>query len=53
MKGDILSDQNVEIHRPATGIDARFYTGLLGAKVVKNIQKGHPVSWEMIATSTV
>lgn len=48
-KGEVISDKNIEIRRPATGIDPRFFRGLLGSKVQKNIKKGDPVMWDVIA----
>ncbi len=49
IKGTLISDKNIEIRRPAAGIDPRFFRGLVGSKVQKNIKKGDPVSWDVIA----
>ncbi len=47
-KGTIISEDMVIISRPASGIEPRFLSAVIGQKSKKNIKKGLPVSWRDI-----
>jgi N-acetylneuraminate synthase len=48
--GEILTKKNLRIIRPGLGLPPKYYKKLLGMKVVKNVKKGSPISWDLIKT---
>ncbi len=48
MVGDILTRENLRSIRPGHGLAPRYYDILIGKRVVRDVKKGTPVSWEMI-----
>ena len=48
--GDMLSQKNIRCIRPGYGLPPKYYKKLLGMKVVKNVKKGSPISWDLIKT---
>jgi N-acetylneuraminate synthase len=48
--GDMLSQKNIRCIRPGLGLPPKYYKKLLGMKVVKNVKKGSPISWDLIKT---
>ena len=48
--GEILTKKNLRIVRPGLGLPPKYYKKLLGMKVVKNVKKGNPISWDLIKT---
>lgn len=46
--GDILTHENVRSIRPGFGLPPKYTNQVLGKTVKKDIQKGTPVSWELI-----
>jgi sialic acid synthase SpsE len=47
-KGEALTDENVKVTRPGTGIHPKFKDRLLGRKAAKDIAKEDVISWEMV-----
>jgi len=47
-KGDSLTSKNMRVVRPNLGLSPKLYTNILGRKVGKTIQKGTPLSWDLI-----
>ncbi len=45
-KGDILTEENIRIVRPAQGLHPKFYTGLLGKIAERDIAFGMPLNEE-------
>jgi pseudaminic acid synthase len=48
LKGEILSEQNVKIIRPADGIAPKHWDEVLGQRAKSDLEPGTPLSWEMI-----
>lgn len=48
MKGDLFTEKNVKIIRPALGIKPRHYETILGKRATQNIEKGTPLCWEFV-----
>ncbi len=48
-KGDILTRENLSVIRPGMGLLPKNYDALLGKRVNKNIERGTPVAWSLIA----
>ncbi len=46
--GDILNHENLRSIRPGYGLSPRYYELLLGKRVNQDINKGTPVSWDMV-----
>jgi len=44
--GDTLTDENVTLKRPATGIDPRLWPTVRGRKVKAEIQPDIPITWD-------
>jgi pseudaminic acid synthase len=47
-KGDTLTFENVRSIRPGYGLHPKHYEKVLGKRVIKNIKKGTPLSFELI-----
>jgi pseudaminic acid synthase len=46
--GDVFTPANLRVVRPGKGLHPRFYEQLLGKRVLRDVEKGTPVSWELI-----
>jgi N-acetylneuraminate synthase len=46
--GDLLSDADVTLKRPATGIDPRLWPSIRGRKVAVDIPADVPITWDML-----
>lgn len=46
--GEILTPENLRIVRPGYGLEPKYYDVLLGKKVNRAVQKGTPLSWDLI-----
>lgn len=46
--GEIISEQNVKVVRPAHGLEPKFYEALIGRKARVAIEKGTPIAWNLI-----
>ena len=47
-QGEILTEDNLRAIRPGLGLPVKYYDVLLGMPVTRNVQKGTPVSWELV-----
>ena len=47
-KGDKLNKKNLKIIRPGYGLSPKYYDIFIGKKVKKNLEKGTPLSWDLI-----
>jgi pseudaminic acid synthase len=46
--GDIFTEENLRIIRPGLGLSPKYYKTLLGKRVCCDVQKGTPVTWDLI-----
>lgn len=46
--GEVITEENIRVIRPATGMHPKFYFSVLGKKATKNITAGSPLLSEMI-----
>jgi N-acetylneuraminate synthase len=46
--GDVLTRENVRAIRPGHGLAPKYFDIILGKKVVKDIKKGCPLSWDLL-----
>lgn len=46
--GDVLSRDNVKAIRPGMGLPTKYLDQLLGRVITKEVQKGTPLTWEVI-----
>jgi pseudaminic acid synthase len=46
--GEQFTNENVRIIRPSYGLPPKYYDFILGKKARKNIEKGNPLSWDLI-----
>lgn len=47
-KGDQLTQENIRSVRPSFGLHPKYYGKVLGKRVIKNVSKGTPLSFELI-----
>ncbi len=47
-KGDILTKENIRSIRPGYGLHPKYYNKILGKKFISNIERGEPLTLEMI-----
>jgi len=47
-KGEVFSEQNIRVVRPAKGLEPKYYQELLGRKSAGNFEEGTPLKWDMI-----
>ena len=47
--GDVISEKNIKIVRPATGMDPKHYKMILGKRFRANLKSGTPLSFDHIA----
>lgn len=46
--GEIFTEENVRSIRPSHGLQPKYLKEILGKKAAKDIEKGMPLSWDMI-----
>lgn len=46
--GEVLTPENLRIIRPGFGLAPKYYSLLLGRKIKRNLQRGTPVSWDIV-----
>lgn len=46
--GDVLTERNLKAIRPGFGLPPRYYDSLLGKKVTRDVQRGTPMSWDLL-----
>jgi len=47
-KGDVITNENIRRIRPGYGLKPKYYSEILGKKVTKDIERGEPVTWDLI-----
>jgi pseudaminic acid synthase len=47
-KGDVLTEDNIQIVRPAFGLAPKYWQQVLGKKALKNVEIGTPLSWDLV-----
>jgi N,N'-diacetyllegionaminate synthase len=47
-KGQEVSENIIDVRRPGTGLEPKFFDEILGKRFLKDIKKETPLSWEMI-----
>ncbi len=50
--GEVLSDQNIRVIRPAFGLEPKYYDRILGSRAVRDIPRGTPLEWSMVEISS-
>lgn len=48
-KGEVFSEENIRSIRPAAGLDPKYFKRVLGSNAKKDIKKGDPLDWSLIA----
>ena len=48
-KGDILTPENLKAIRPGLGISPKYYDILIGKAVNRDVKRGSPMNWELLA----
>jgi pseudaminic acid synthase len=46
--GDALTCDNIRCVRPGLGLAPKYYDTLLGRRIKQNVEKGTPLSWELV-----
>ena len=46
--GDVITEKNMRCIRPGLGLAPKYHDMLLGKRVNRDIERGTPVSWNMI-----
>jgi pseudaminic acid synthase len=46
--GEVLTTDNVHCIRPSDGLPTRYYEEVIGKKAAKDIERGTPLSWDLI-----
>lgn len=49
-QGEILTHKNIKSIRPGNGLTPKHFQAIMGKKVRKEVQKGTPLSWNIIDT---
>ncbi len=47
--GTVFTEKNLRAIRPGLGLPPKHYDRLLGRKVLKNVKKGTPLKWNLVA----
>jgi N-acetylneuraminate synthase len=47
--GDVLTPKNLRSVRPGLGLQPKYYEQLLGRRVISDLKKGTPTSWDLIS----
>ena len=50
-RGELFTAKNVRSIRPAEGLHTRHLQEVLGKRAVRNVERGTPVSWDLISNS--
>lgn len=48
-KGELFNSENVRLIRPGNGLPPKYINKVLGKKASQDIQRGTPLSWELIS----
>lgn len=47
-KGEAISENDVKRIRPGYGLKPKFFKEIIGKKVLKDVERGDPVNWEVL-----
>ena len=47
-KGDVLSNDNIRIVRPGSGLAPKFFDLLIGRAIRRDVKKGTPINWDIV-----
>ncbi len=47
-KGEVFDQKNLRVVRPGDGLKPKYYEQILGKRATKDIDKGTPLSWNMV-----
>jgi len=47
--GEIITNENMKSIRPGMGLMPKYYDFIVGRKVLKDVRRGTPVAWDLIA----
>ena len=47
-KGEEFTTENIRVIRPGNGLPPKYFDALLGKKAAYDIQRGTPISWDLI-----
>ncbi len=47
-KGDVITELNMRSVRPGFGLHPKYYNQVIGKKILKDINKGTPLNWDLI-----
>lgn len=47
-QGEVFTSANLRAIRPGFGLPPKYYDMLLGRRVIRDVEKGTPVSWELV-----
>lgn len=50
-QGELLTEENIRVIRPGYGLKPKDYKEILGKSARQSIEKGSPISWEMVLES--
>jgi pseudaminic acid synthase len=48
-KGDVVSQSSIRRIRPGFGLSPKYFNLIIGRKVLQDVERGVPVSWEMLS----
>jgi pseudaminic acid synthase len=51
--GELFTEKNVRAIRPGHGLNTRHYDTIIGAKAVRDVAKGTPVSWDLTSITNL
>ncbi len=51
-KGEIFTDKNVRSIRPGYGLSPKYFDEVIGKAAAQNIEKGTPLTWDLIFSPT-
>jgi N-acetylneuraminate synthase len=46
--GDVLNAENIRCIRPGLGLAPKYFEALIGRRVMRDVPRGSPLSWEML-----
>jgi len=50
--GETFTEDNIRSIRPSNGLPPKYFYSIIGEKATKNIERGTPLSWEMISNTS-
>jgi N-acetylneuraminate synthase len=48
IEGEVFTEKNLRIIRPGFGLPPKYYDIIIGRKVNKDVNKGTPISWDLV-----